>query len=850
MKLKDYQPPEFLIPRIDLEFLLHSHELATIRSRMEVVSNGSSSFLELRGEGQTLNYVKVNGRQLSKKEYTLTKETLRFASPGEKFTVEIESEINPSKNEELSGLYKSGDILCTQCESQGFRRITYHLDRPDVMGVYTTRIEANKKEFPILLANGNLKEEGNLPAGRHYTVWQDPFPKPSYLFALVAGDLGEVKGSFKTKSGRIIDLRFYVDKGNEKQAAHAMESLKKAMKWDEETFGLECDLDRYMVVAVNSFNFGAMENKGLNVFNAKYVLADPSTATDSDFEDILGVIGHEYFHNWTGNRITLRDWFQLTLKEGLTVYRDRRFTADHTSEVVKRINDVRDVRNHQFPEDSGPNAHPIQPQEVKEIENFYTSTVYEKGAEVIRMIETLIGKEGFRRGMDKYVEMFDGKAVTRDDFVRAMELGSGKDLTQFRKWYTQIGTPECKVSGKYVKGKYSLTTEQSNKRKGKEQGPLHIPFAVGLLGKDGRELDSRVLEVTKLKQTFDFDIPEKPIPSLLRSFSAPIKVEYDYSDDELAFLLSYDTDKFNRWDAGQRLMTKELQSYVQMFQKGKVPKVNGALLTAVGKLLKVNDPAFVAETLVLPSVASLVEEMNVCDYESAVNARKTLRKEIALAHETAFKKLYENFNDSHPYSNDQVSIGKRSLKNIALGYLFSTEKERYVSLVHKQFTDADNMTDKQAALGLLANRENPFREKALKQFYSQWKSNPLVMDKWLGVQSSADIPDILSAVRALEKNPVYDSKNPNRIRALVGGFIGNHLHFHHASGSGYEYVASKILEIDKFNSSLAAGLAKSFHKFSKMDAGRKKLMKTQLERIMKANPSKKLLEIVGNTLKS
>lgn len=855
LKLSDYKKPNYLIPKINLEFLINSEESTAVKSVMEVVSNGVGGLpFELRGEKQKLNLVKLDGKELCSSEYELTEKTLVIPKVPGKFILEVESEINPAANSELLGLYKSGEILCTQCEAEGFRNIIFHPDRPDVMSRYTTRIEADKSIFPTLLSNGNLLAQGNLPNGRHYVVWDDPFPKPSYLFALVAGNLGEVRGNFTTMSGRKINLGFYVDKGDEQKAVHALLCLKKAMKWDEDTFGLECDLDRYMVVAVSSFNAGAMENKGLNIFNSKYVLANSETATDSDFEDILTVIGHEYFHNWTGNRVTLRDWFQLTLKEGLTVYRDRRFTSDLTSETLKRLYDVRRLKNLQFPEDSGPNAHPIRPQEVINIENFYTPTVYQKGAEVIRMIEVLIGKEAFRKGIDKYFELYDGQAVTSEDFLHAMEIASGKDLAQFSRWYSQAGTPLCDVETHFdeSKGIYTINVKQSNLSKdGKSQEPLHFPLAMGLLGKDGKDILAETFEVKEASQSFVLaGIKEKPVPSLLRSFSAPVKLRYDYSDEELAFLMANDSDLFNRCEAGQRLATKELHKYVASLQKGKQPSISQNLLDAYGKLLENfdKDKAFTAEALILPQVPMLVEDMQVCDYVSAVNARKILRKEIATAHEAKLSTIYGILADSMPYSNDSASIAKRSLKNIALSYLLYSGKSDYIETAFSQFSTCDNMTDSWSAFGLLCGMNNGHREEIIQQFRNRWKSNSLVMDKWFSAQSGADLPDILYRVRQLENDPAYDSKNPNKIRAVISGYVNNHLHFHDASGEGYAYVADKILEIDSFNPHLAAGMSKVFKKYAKLDDMRKENMKCQLQRILDTKPSDKVYEIISNTL--
>jgi aminopeptidase N len=857
LKLADYKKPDFQIPHIDLEFVIHSQERITVRSTMNVVSEGqTSSPLELQGTNQALRSVRIDGRELEVSEFTLTEKTLTIPAVLGACSLEVESDINPAQNTSLEGLYKSGEMLCTQCEAEGFRNIIFHPDRPDVMSTYTTRIEADKGAYPILLSNGNLVEEGDLENGRHFTKWEDPFKKPCYLFALVAGDLAEIVDSYKTMSGRTVDIRFYVDKGDEEKVTHAVDALKSSMKWDEEIYGLECDLDRYMVVSVNSFNFGAMENKGLNIFNSAYALADPKTATDADFELIAAVIAHEYFHNWTGNRVTCRDWFQLTLKEGLTVYRDQQFTGDHTSHVLKRIEDVRRLRNAQFPEDSGPNAHPIRPQEVMDIENFYTATVYEKGAEVIRMIATLIGDEAFRKGIDRYFDLFDGQAVTCDDFVRAMEGASGKDLAQFRRWYDQDGTPACAVATAFndAEKQYSVTVTQRNPAKaGASREPLHIPFSVGLVGRDGTDVASRVLELTQASQTFVFDnVEEEPVPSLNRGFSAPVHVEYDYSDEDLAFLLSHDSDGFNRYEAGQRLGKKELRRLIDELRGGATPVAAESVLEAVGTLIDDanRDRTFFAEALLLPSLRELVEEMDVANYDVAHAARTLLRKAIALCHDQKLADLYDSLDDGSVYASDSASIGKRSLKNTILSYLVASEEGVHIERAYTQFQAADNMTDSAAALRFLCSTDSARRSQALQSFYDTWKSDKLVMDKWISAQSTADRDTVLEEVMALEEDPVYDAKNPNRIRSLLGGFMGNAVHFHHASGRGYTFITDRVIDFDSFNPKVASGMAKGFKTFPRLDEARKALMRIELQRIIDAEPSEMVYEIVSNTLKS
>ncbi len=894
--LADYKRPDYLIPEIELEFDIFE-EVTRVRSRLKINRNttpspnlspegrgtsaqpsplmgegkgeGENPPLVLNGEKAKLISLKLDGVLLKQDQYSLTDKLLTLSSVPAEFTLEVETEIEPHKNEALEGLYKSGDIYCTQNEPEGFRHITYFLDRPDVMGRYTTTITADKKKYPILLSNGNPVEAKDLEGGRHLAKWKDPFPKPCYLFALVAGDVAVIEDTFTTKSGRTIALKIFVDKGNESRTEHAMQSLKKAMKWDEDTFGLECDLDQYMIVAVDAFNSGAMENKGLNIFNTQCILANPQTATDDDFEYIQAVIAHEYFHNWTGNRVTCRDWFQLTLKEGLTVFRDHEFTADMTSRAVKRISDVRQLRNFQFVEDSGPNTHPIRPVSYIAINNFYTPTVYEKGADVIRMIQTLIGKGTFRKGMDKYFELFDGQAVTADDFVKAMELASGRDLTQFKNWYNQAGTPLCKVVMKHdaVQRRVELTVEQTCRPtpEMKEKKPFYFPLSVGLIGKDGKDLSlelegdpagkvetTKTLTVSKPRETFVFkNISERPLPSLLRNFSAPVKLEYEYSPEELIFLFAHDSDAFNRYDAGQRLATLSLRQLIQNFQKKEPLHLDPKVLDAFGRLLvdTDRDPAFAAEALILPTVAALTEEMEVCDFEAAFEAREFLLKALAKSHEDSFFKVYMRYHSLGAYSVDTKIHGKRSLKNTALSYLSYLEEPKYASLAYDQFKKALNMTDEIAALATLVHQPVNERQEAIRGFYKKWQKDSVVINQRFAVQAGSKLPGALNEVKALEKDPAFDPKNPNKIRSLYGAFAGNLVRFHDVSGSGYSFISAKILTIDPFNASIAGRMATAFKKFGKLDPHRKPLMKKEMERIL-ARPkiSDQTYEIVSKTL--
>lgn len=872
--LKEYKKPPYLISEIDLYFDLYE-TLTRVRSRMKVIRNpevpSRGEPLVLNGERLKLIGVKLNGQILSESEYALTDSHLTIPGVPEVFELEIQNEIHPAENKALEGLYVSGSIFCTQNEPEGFRKITYFIDRPDIMARYTTTITADRKKYPLLLSNGNPVDKGDREEGRHFVKWQDPFPKPSYLFALVAGDLGAVEDTFVTRSGRSIVLKIYVDKGNEYKCGHAMASLKRAMKWDEDTFGLECDLDIYMIVAVDAFNFGAMENKGLNIFNSQYVLADPATATDLNYDGIESVIGHEYFHNWTGNRVTCRDWFQITLKEGLTVFRDQEFSSDMGSRPVKRIGDVRILRDSQFVEDGGPNAHPIRPASYIQVNNFYTVTVYNKGSEVIRMIETLIGRESFKKGITKYFELYDGKAVTTEDFLYAMEQASGFDLEPLKSWYDQAGTPICRITEKYdeMKKEYELTIEQLPPQtvKKTEPRPFYFPLSVGLLDQEGRDLplhvhghvikgegETRVLVISKPRQSFTFkQISSRPIPSLLRNFSAPVKIEFDYSEEDLAFLLAHDTDPFNRYDAGQKLAEACLRDMIEMVQQKKKPIPSESFLNAFGKLLSDEklDPAFVAESVILPSLTALTEPMEVCDFEAAFSAREALVKAIASRHQSRFEELYGKFHSEGPYTLDAAAVGKRSLKNAALRYLSVLDTPETKALLQRQFELAANMTDEITALELMCQSDSREKEKALSAFREKWQGNPLVMNKWFAAQAGSKASGTLASVRKLEKDPLFDARNPNKIRALFGVFGQNLPRFHEASGAGYAYLAQKILEIDGYNPSAAAKLSSVFKKYPRLSGKMRGLMGTELSRILAVpHLSRDVYEIISKTLDS
>jgi aminopeptidase N len=869
--LKDYRAPDYLVDTVDLHFDLYE-DAARVTALLSLRSNHDRSAgarpLVLDGEGLELLSLKLDGALLAPGAYIVDAEKLTIAAVPEAFTLEIATAIKPQENKALEGLYKSGGHFCTQCEAEGFRRITYSLDRPDAMARYTTTIAADRAKYPVLLSNGNLVAQGELEGGRHWVQWEDPFKKPCYLFALVAGDLACLEDAFVTRSGRRVALRIYVERHNLDKTGHAMQSLKKAMRWDEETFGLEYDLDIYMIVAVDDFNMGAMENKGLNLFNSKYVLAKPETATDADFDGIESVIAHEYFHNWTGNRVTCRDWFQLSLKEGLTVFRDQEFSADMASRAVKRINDVRSLRTIQFPEDAGPMAHPVRPDSYIEIGNFYTSTIYNKGAEVIHMQHTLLGRDGFRRGMDLYFARHDGGAVTTDDFVQAMEDANGRDLTQFRRWYTQAGTPEIAASGAYdaASRSYTLTLRQSCPATPGQplKEPFHIPVAMGLLDREGRELPlqlegeaapagtSRVLELHEAEQSFRFvNVKEAPLPSLLRGFSAPVKLRADTSRQELAFQLAHDSDPFNRWEAGQRLAAEIILELVAAHRRGAALAGDDAFVQAIGKTLASQlDPALVAQVLTLPSELYLAELMDVVDVDGIHLAREFVRKTLAERLRAAFDATYRADTIAGPYRFDAESVGRRSLKNLSLNYLMVAGDPASRALCAAQFETADNMTDSIAALYSLANADCPDRAPALAAFHDNWRHDTLVLDKWFALQATSQLPGTLAEVQALTQHPAFEIKNPNKVYALIGSFCrANPVRFHDASGAGYVFLADRVLEIDAFNPSVAARMLGAISRWRKFDTARQALMQAQLERIV-AHPglSKDAYEVAAKSL--
>ncbi len=857
--LKDYSPPSHLINTIDLCFDLED-EKTRVTSKMSLVQNpaagNSPQPLVLDGRQLELISIRLDGKPLEPSEYTLTDHSLDLGILPKAFSLEIETLINPKANTALEGLYKSGSIFCTQNEPEGFRHITYFLDRSDVMSKYTTKIIADKKLYPVLLANGNCIGQGDLPNGRHWTVWEDPFLKPCYLFALVAGDLGSISDTFITRSKRTIDLRIYCDKGKESRCEHGMRSLKKSMQWDEEVFGLEYDLDIFMIVAVDAFNFGAMENKGLNIFNTNCVLADVKSATDINYARVEKVIAHEYFHNWTGNRVTCRDWFQLTLKEGLTVFRDQEFSADMNSRPVERIDDVRALRSKQFDEDAGPTAHPIQPQSYIQINNFYTATVYEKGAEVIRMIQSLIGKKAFRQGIDKYFELYDGQAVTTNDFLHAMEVASGRDLSQFARWYHQAGTPDVTVSFAYDSDKkaFSLTVEQScaPTADNSPKEPFHFPLRVGLLDKSGNDIRlSRpdVLEVTKHIETFVFDhIPEAPIPSINRYFSAPVRIHTPYTHQDLMFLMAHDSDEFNRWEAGQELGCQLMLHMLAQLDDGDEFDVDPGYIDAYGVLLSDHklDQALKAMALIPPTEDALGQRQNIIDFDGNHVIREYTCQQLAKAHQDKFWSLYQQLNTKESYEFEQKAVGRRALKNACLFMLSYTGESDIIKQCAKQYHDADNMTDRFAALKILADLDHPERQEVLDAFYKEWKGDNLVMTKWFAVQAQTKLDDALKTVQQLEKDPIFHFTIPNLVRALHGTFIHNNIHFNANNGEGYAYLADTIIKLDKINPQVSAGLAGGFKKFGKMDVLRKKAMQAELDRILAVPKlSQNVFEIVS-----
>lgn len=869
---KDYIPPAYKIPAVDLRFEL-GEEATLVHARLRVVRAAAAlpgTPLLLDGQELELLSLTVDGEVLPLERYRQDEQGLILLNPPESFEIATLVRIQPQNNTMLEGLYRSNGLFCTQCEAEGFRKITYFLDRPDVMTVFTTTLVAEPTHCPVLLSNGNRVKSGELGDGRHWATWHDPFPKPCYLFALVAGQLGALEDTFVTHSGRSIDLKIYAEPQYLDQCGHAMAALKQAMHWDEQRFGLEYDLDLYQIVAVGDFNMGAMENKGLNIFNTKYVLAKPETATDTDYQGILTVIGHEYFHNWTGNRVTCRDWFQLSLKEGLTVFRDQEFSADLGSRGVERIEDVRILRASQFPQDAGPMAHPVRPDSYIEINNFYTVTVYNKGAEVVRMLQTLLGREGFRRGMDLYFQRHDGQAVTCDDFVAAMADANQADLAQFKRWYSQAGTPELRVSDAYdaALSEYTLTVRQSCPPTPEQldKQPLHIPLAVGLLGADGHDLPlqlsgetrlgatTRVLELRDPEHIFRFiNVPTRPVPSLLRGFSAPAKLVIDETDEDLRFRLAHDSDDFNRWDAGQTLAVRTMLALIEDHHQGGHWALSQSFSAAFGQMLNADtDPALLAQALILPGESYLAEQAAVVDVEAIHAARTFVRRVLAERLHSSFLTTYRTLRDQDrgDYRIDAGAMARRALKSVCLDYLMRIDDAAARALCLEQFHTADNMTDQFGALAALTDSAGPERHEALATFYERWQGDALVVDKWLSLQATASLPGTLKAVKELMSHEAFSLRNPNKVRALIGAFCqANPLHFHAADGGGYIFFADQVLALNALNPQIAARLMTALSRWRRFDTARQEKMRGQLERIL-ASPqlSPDVYEIAFKTL--
>ncbi|MDD2723280.1 MAG: aminopeptidase N [Methylovulum sp.] len=871
--LKDYTVPEYLIHSVALNFVLNE-ELTHVTSRLSLSRNPASASIEtalvLAGENLGLQRVVLNDdAELGEGDYLQTQDTLTiFNVPQQQpFTLTIDNTINPKTNTALEGLYLSNGMLCTQCEAEGFRKITYFLDRPDVMAKFTTTLVADKIRYPVLLSNGNKIAHSDLPNNQHSVTWEDPFSKPCYLFALVAGQLECLEDHFITQSGRGISLQIFVEPHDLDKCAHAMQSLKNAMRWDEQVYGCEYDLDLYMIVAVSHFNMGAMENKGLNVFNTKFVLARPDTATDSDYEHIEGVIAHEYFHNWTGNRITCRDWFQLSLKEGFTVFRDQEFTGDRTSKAVKRIEDVNMLRTRQFAEDAGPLAHPIRPDAYIEINNFYTLTVYEKGAEVVRMIHTLLGAEGFRKGSDLYFARHDGQAVTCEDFVKAMEAANTVDLSQFRRWYSQAGTPVLTVSHAYNAAAQTLTLsikQHCPPTPGQTvKEPLHIPVKVGLIYPDGSiapcqldggaSADEVILELTEAEQDFVFTgLTANPAISVLRGFSAPVKLVMERSLEELAFLLSHDSDTFNRWEAGQQLVGQVISGLIADVQNNRELRLAPIIIEAFRQVLARpwEDLSYFSLLLSLPSETYLAEQMEVIDVVAIHKAREFVKLTLAENLQNALQTVYLNNHCDESGKFDAGAIGRRRIKNTCLNYLCSLDDPAIKNWAHQQFKTAKNMTDQMAALSVMVNNPHYARRQCLADFYQQWQHEALVIDKWFALQASSPTPDTFATVQALMNHPAFDLGTPNRVRALIGAFSQtNPLHFHAANGQGYQFLADQIIALNTLNPQVASRMISALTSWRHYDTGRQALMTAQLERIMSTEAiSKDVYEIASKSL--
>lgn len=848
--LKDYKSPDFAVENVNLDFVLNE-DVCRVSLKAQVRKLTPGAPMRLNGEGPKLISIKVDGNVLNSSQYEMTSEELIVKNVPDQFTLEIETELQPQNNTALEGLYKSNDIFCTQCEAQSFRTITYFWDRPDVMTSYAVTIEADKKKYPVLLSNGDRLKVEDLGNGRHKAFWKDPHKKPSYLFALVAGDLGVIRDTFTTRSGRKVNLEVYAAHGKQDRCHHAMEALKKSMKWDEEVFGLEYDLSDYMIVAIDDFNAGAMENKGLNIFNSRLVLADTASATDSDFFNIEAVVAHEYFHNWTGNRVTLRDWFQLSLKEGLTVFRDQEYSADMTDRGTQRIDDVDGLRASQFAEDAGPNAHPVRPESCMSVDNFFTTTIYEKGSEVIRMMQTIVGRKGFRKGMDEYFRRYDGQAVTTEDFAAAISEPNGKDFTQFRRWYSQAGTPVVKVQESYdsTKKEYTLTLEQSCAPTPNQptKEPFHIPLMVALLDRQGNELpvnasgihtnsDGKyIIEMRQAREVYVFSgMSERPVLSILREFSAPIHLQWKADPDDLYFLMEKDTDSFNRREMAQKIASEIYSGLIAKARRKEPMTVEPRFLQALNALLLDTkaSPAFKAKMLQLPSLHVLAQKEAVLDAEAFYGARNAFRMAIAKECRQTLHGIYRQYHGVDTKNHDSKVGAHRLLKNMALGYLAETEDPEVLKLVVDQYWKAENMTDRMAAMSILAELETEERGKAFDHFYQEWKTDSVVLNKWFTVQASSLRKNTLADVKALTKHPAFNITNPNNVYSLLRAFGSNLVRFHDPQSDAFKFMADCIIEIDPKNPQVASRLCGSFNFVQKLDPVMKERALTEIKRIV------------------
>lgn len=864
--LKDYKKPDYKIESVHLDFDL-DEENTQVASTLKVKSDydtttGEVRPLRLDGDELTLTGIAIDGRALKPEEYVVDDKGLTILNPPKEFELSIGTEIHPKANTKLEGLYVSNGMFCTQCEPEGFRRITYYPDHPDVMSVFTTTLRADKEKLPCLLSNGNMIKEEKMDDGRTAVTWNDPFPKPSYLFALVGGDLDYINDKFTTMSGREVTLGVYANKGQKDKLDYTMDCIKRSMKWDEQAFGREYDLDLFNLVAVSDFNQGAMENKGLNIFNSAYVLADARTATDHDYAGIEGVVGHEYFHNWSGDRVTVRDWFNLSLKEGLTVYRDQEFSRDMRSRSVNRIDNVATLRAGQFAEDAGPTAHAVRPESYVEINNFYTSTIYNKGAEIIRMYEKMLGKEKFREGNDLHFDRNDGKAVTIDDYAKCMEDVSGRDLTQFKRWYSQAGTPSVFAEGEYDEKAQTYTLKLRQETKPTPNQPEKLPFVIpmemGLLGKDGKDMPlqlqgedkaqgtSRVFTLDKGEATLTFvNVKEKPVLSANRDFTAPINFHMDYSDDERAHLMAHDSDLFNRWDAAQQYGVKQMLVMVKDIQAGREPHVDEKYLDALGSYLKDPslDKAFVAKALTLPSEAYVSDQMDVVDVDAVHQARSAVSKAFVKKFEPELTAVYDSLNVEKPFEPVAKDAGERALKNAALGYLSSLDKPEIDDRIAAQYNNANNMTDRFAAMSIAAGTKHG--KAVVSDFYETFKDEELVVNKWLGVVASEG----LDSAKAVVEHPAFAITNPNKVRAVMRNFAGNKSALHAKDGSGYEFVAQMAMKLDDLNPLVAADTVKPLTSWKRYDAERQAMMKGALEKVLaKPNLSKNVYELVSKSL--